>query len=187
MEALQLNAGQLWHLVREHEHTNPQDSTQAQHLLRLYESAVQAAEVWHKVEFQTAESVSDETSNRLHENAETMLLSFNYQAQELLLSNAQFDVRFVAGGVCLMVAAAAAVLYDLRSTPSSRVSVPSPETETSLDGFVGLYKGRPHLKFLLCGTLVHILSLSSTSFIENEHATWFWLCTSVCVLLISNR
>lgn len=53
-------------------------------------------------------------------------------------------------------------------------------------GFLQLTLGSHCSKFILLGTAAHTLSLFASSFVEEEHQTWYFFSLTVNILLVHN-
>lgn len=86
----------------------------------------------------------------------------------------EYDVNKVFGGLALLLVCVVLALHQLLMTTTSAIKNPQTKRSWNLAVFV-----------LYAGAGLHMISLSSSSSIENEHATCFFLLTSaLCGLAI---
>ncbi|XP_067027417.1 GPI ethanolamine phosphate transferase 2-like isoform X1 [Acropora muricata] len=79
------------------------------------------------------------------------------------------------------VTATSLLLYFSRSKSNHISSISS-----ILSTFSLLFQSRTHF-FLVAGTLLHVLSLLSSSFVEEEHQTWYFFTSTLFIVVFSEK
>uniref|UniRef100_H2ZXC3 Phosphatidylinositol glycan anchor biosynthesis class G (EMM blood group) n=1 Tax=Latimeria chalumnae TaxID=7897 RepID=H2ZXC3_LATCH len=91
---------------------------------------------------------------------------------------------FMAFGVIMLVSGLLCMILSILGQKFA-YEKPQSKVEMSLQGPSVLNSGWSELDVvLLAGTFGHVLSLGASSFIEEEHQTWYFLLSSLCLVLL---